>query len=300
MTIHSEEEETISSLSPFIVHKTIMSIAGEPKSIKNLRSGDLLIQCSKESHETSLLKMKKFCGLKCKVTPHTSLNTSKGIVRCPALNRQTNEHILEFMQEQGVTDVRRIKVHRDGILKPTNTFVFIFNTPILPKTVKIGFIQTTVDVYVPNPLRCYECQVFGHHENKCGRQALCVNCGEPEHCPSGSCQRPAKCVNCSGDHPSSSKVCPSWEKEKKIVKIKVEQNITFPEARKQYELFYEAKSYASAVRPSTCNKATQTEDKSTQTEESMANQTKQTETKTQEKPQEKKTEKKAGKRELIY
>ena len=128
-----------------------------------------------------------------------------------------------------------------------------------------------------NPLRCYECQVFGHHENKCNRQAIRVNCGEPEHCPSGSCQRPAKCVNCSGDHPSSSKVCPSWEKEKKIVKIKVEQNITFPEARKQYEqLFYEAKSYASAVRPSTCNKATQTEDKSTQTDENITNYTKQT------------------------
>ena len=72
LTIHSEEEETISFLSPFIVHKTLMSVAGEPKSIKNLRSGDLLIQCSKESHEKSLLKMKKFCGLKCKVTPHTS------------------------------------------------------------------------------------------------------------------------------------------------------------------------------------------------------------------------------------
>ena len=55
------------------------------------------------------------------------------------------------------------------------------------------------------------------------------NCGEPEHCPSGSRQRPAKCANCSGDHPSSLKVCPSWEKEKKIVKIKVEENITFPE-----------------------------------------------------------------------
>ena len=175
------------------------------------------------------------------------------------------------MQEQGVTDLRRIKVHRDGILKPTHTFVFTFNTPILPKTVKIGFIQTTVDVYVPNPLRCYGCQVFGHHKNKCGRQASCVNCGEPEHCPSGSHQSPAKCVNCSGDHPSSSKVCPSWEKEKKIVKIKVEQNITFPEAHIQYE----AKSYASAVRPSTCNKTTQTEDKSTQTGESITNKTKQ-------------------------
>ena len=36
LIIHSEKEgETISSLSPF-VHKTIMSIAGEPRSIKNL------------------------------------------------------------------------------------------------------------------------------------------------------------------------------------------------------------------------------------------------------------------------
>ena len=63
---HSEKEgETISSLSPFVVHKTIISIAGEPKSIKNLRSSDLLIQCAIESHETSLLQMKTFCGLKC-------------------------------------------------------------------------------------------------------------------------------------------------------------------------------------------------------------------------------------------
>ena len=62
---HSEkEDESISSLSPFLGHKTIMSLTGEPKSIKNLRSGDLLI------HETTLLNLKNFCGLKCKVTPH--------------------------------------------------------------------------------------------------------------------------------------------------------------------------------------------------------------------------------------
>ena len=32
-------------------------------------------------------------------------------------------------------------------------------------------MQVKVDVYIPNPLRCYNCQVFGHHENKCGRHA---------------------------------------------------------------------------------------------------------------------------------
>ena len=121
-----------------------MSLTGEPKSIKNLRSGDLLIQCAKEKHETTLLNLKNFCGLKCKVTPHSSLNISKGIVCCPALNRQTCEHILEFMGEQGVTDVGRISAFCDGAKKPTNTFVFTFNSPVLPSVVKIGFMQVKV------------------------------------------------------------------------------------------------------------------------------------------------------------
>ena len=299
--IQKKKEKDISSLSPFLIHKTIMSVAGEPKSIKNLRSGDLLIQCAKEPHEKNLLKMKKFCDVKCTVTPHSSLNVSKGIVRCPALNKQTDEHILEFMKEQGVTAVSRINVFRDNVLKPSNTFVFTFSTPVLPSTVKIGFIQAKVDVYIPNPLRCYQCQIFGHHEHKCGRQAVCANCGMPEHCPSGQCQRPARCANCSGDHPANSKQCPTWEKEK-ILKIKCEQNITFPEARKQFEQFNAVQTYASAVKvskdakirnrynqvphltqdtngkvtnsqktqkPSTCNKQTQTEDKDTQTDDSF-------------------------------
>ena len=36
LIIHSEKGETISSLSPFVVHKKLMSIAGEPKSTKNI------------------------------------------------------------------------------------------------------------------------------------------------------------------------------------------------------------------------------------------------------------------------
>ena len=43
----------------------------------------------------------------------------------------------------------------------------------------------------------------------------------------------------------------------------------FPEARKQYEQFYDTRSYASAVKPGTCNKSTQTEKKNTQTDDSF-------------------------------
>ena len=132
LIIHSEKGETISSLSPFVVHKTIMSIAGEPKSTKNLRSGDLLIQCAKESHEKSLLQMKTFYDLKCSVTPHSSLNTSKGSIRCPALSRVTSNDIKEGMAEQGVTDVHRITVRRDGvIIQLTHMLLHLTHLPYL-------------------------------------------------------------------------------------------------------------------------------------------------------------------------
>ena len=174
------------------------------------------------------------------------------------------------MAEQGVTYVRRITVCRDGVIKPTHTFVLTFNSPNLPTVVKIEFMHAKVDFFIPNPLRCYHCQVFGHHKNKCGRHAVCCKCGEPEQCgPSGVCDKPAKCVNCSGDHPANSKQCPQWEKEKKIIKIKCENNLSFPEARKQYEQFYTGQTYARAVKPGTCNKSTQTDNKSTQTDDSF-------------------------------
>ena len=91
----------------------------------------------------------------------------------------------------------------------------------------------------------------------------------PEHCASGQCQRPAKCANCSGDHSANSKDCPQWEKERKILKIKCENNLSFPEARKQFEQFYQAGTYASAVKPGTCNKSTETDNKTTQTDDSF-------------------------------
>ena len=85
------------------------------------------------------------------------------------------------MREQGVIHDRRIKVRRDDALRDTNTFMFTFNTSALPKQLKVAFLRVSVDPYIPNPLRCYACQVFGHHENKCHREEICANCGQAKH-----------------------------------------------------------------------------------------------------------------------
>ena len=199
----------------------------------------------------NLLRLKSFHNLKVQVSLHASLNTCKGVVRCPDLKGVSEEEILEEMREQGVIHVRRIKVRRDDALKDTNTFVFTFNTSVLPKQLKVAFLRVSVDPYIPNPLRCYACQVFGHHENKCHREEICANCGQPKHSADETdCKRPAKCFNCNEDHPANSKQCQAWHTEKEILKVKYTRNISFPEARKIVESYTAApgKSYASITK----------------------------------------------------
>ncbi|GFW09724.1 hypothetical protein TNCV_867871 [Trichonephila clavipes] len=53
--IVSLESEETSKKSPFAIHRTIIGIGGEPKSIKNLRSGDLLIETNSAIQTKSFL-----------------------------------------------------------------------------------------------------------------------------------------------------------------------------------------------------------------------------------------------------
>ena len=104
---------------------------------------------------------------------------------------------------------------------------------------KVAFLSVNVEVYIPNPLRCYQCQVFGHHEDYCMKTPVCGNCGGERHCNEDrSCKNTAKCVNCNYNHPVFSRDCPTWKKEKAILKV--------PEARKivEEQLAAPDKSYA--------------------------------------------------------
>ena len=143
LLIHSTDESfKMASISPFVIEKTLQSIAGIPKSVKKLRSGDLLVEVEKEAHSRNLLAIKTFFGHPCECIPHRSLTSSRGVIRCPDLAGVSETEIIQGLTDQFVTAARRIKVKRQGKEIQTNTIILTFGTPFLPSFVKIGYLRT--------------------------------------------------------------------------------------------------------------------------------------------------------------
>ena len=212
-------DQPLSKLSPFVIQKVLMSVEGSPKSVRKLSSGSLLIEVERPKHaETNLMKIKEFFQIPAKCSPHGSLNTTRGIIRCPDLAGVSEAEIVEELSNQHVTAARRITVFRDGKKRETNTIVLTFNSAILPKSLKVGYLNVGVDSYIPNPLHCYTCYKYGHHEHRCnkaGSEGVCRHCGEVA-CThdSANCKNSIKCANCGGEHIATSRTCPVWKREK--------------------------------------------------------------------------------------
>ena len=81
--------------------KGLEGLAGEPKSDKKLRNGPLLIECATERHFKYVLKSKLLCNISINVTPHTNLNSSKGLVLSKDLEGVSEEEICENLTSQG-------------------------------------------------------------------------------------------------------------------------------------------------------------------------------------------------------
>ena len=118
------------------------------------------------------------------------------------------------LQEQGVVEVHRVTVKKDTEKVPMNTLFLIFNTPDLPKGITVGYLKVKVAFFVPNPMRCSNCNKFGHTSQRCKVAAKCPGCGKDKD--EGQCEGHKLCSNCNGPHTSSAKDSPVWQKEKEI------------------------------------------------------------------------------------
>ncbi|GFU13098.1 putative transposable element [Trichonephila clavipes] len=134
----------------------------------------------------------------------------------------------------------------------------LFKIPKLPTNIKAGYLSWKVCPYIPNPLRCFKCQRFGHSQISCRGQLTCSRCASVGHA-STDCRLEPKCINCSLPHTAVSKLCPKWKNGKQIQEIKTNKNITYVEARKLI-VPPSVKTYAESAKPSIVNNSTQTDE----------------------------------------
>jgi len=225
---------SLARLSPFAIEKAIQGSLGTVNQVKKLRNGKLLVEISRPSQATNIRKITNLASIPVSISEHRSLNSCKGTIRSFELAAISPAELQEELRPQGIIDIKYLYTVRDGTKKSNGTMILTFNNSTLPKHIKAGYYNINVRQYIPNPMRCFKCQRYGHHQSTCNREEICSSCGLPAHTGS-QCQRSPHCVNCGEGHTSNFNRCPHWLKEKEICKIKLENNISYPEARRRVE-----------------------------------------------------------------
>ena len=248
-----KESNSLRKLSPFAIAKGIVGLAGEPKLVKKTSFG-LLIEVTKKSHAVCLLKSNLIANIPIKVSPHRTLNTVKGVIKCKELSGIAENEITMELRDQSVSAVKRIMIHKGQ--QATDTYILTFQKTDLPQSIKVGYLNIRVNPYIPNPLRCYKCQDYGHGANKCTRQERCSRCGQNH--ANQNCREEPFCVHCHQKHETSDRACQRYLLEKEIQRVKFTEKISFPEARKKVESESARPSYSAAAAKRTKSVETQT------------------------------------------
>lgn len=193
--IDDDPAVNMNRVSPFLIKKSISDCAGENITITKFKDDTLLLRCTSRQ-AVQLLKLTSFYNqMKVKVEEHKTLNLSKGVIMCRDLKYCSDEEIKENLASQNVTDIYRTQRKVNGELKSTISFILTFQPPELPETVTAGYIVLRVRPYVPQPMRCFTCQKFGHTTKSCEKGAICAICLKltNETHVSNECKEPAKC-----------------------------------------------------------------------------------------------------------
>ena len=152
-----DDSQPLTKLSPFAVEKSIQGKYGTVKKVTKMKSGSLLIEASRASQSRMIRDTKTFMDIEVKGSPHRTLNTSRGVIRDHGrdLYDMSDTDIIYELKDQGVENVSRFILKKDGKEIRTNTLFITFGMPTPPAKLKIGYYNVDVKLYIPNPLRCF-------------------------------------------------------------------------------------------------------------------------------------------------
>lgn len=228
----------ISAYNVFQIEKGLNFISKEYTDVVELKSGDLLIKTKNLKAAEKFRKANYIDTIPVSITYHKALNYVQGKIFSKKIIYLSEDELIEGLKEQKVVEIRKIMKKEDDKLVPTGAAVITFDLIRRPEYLKLGWERVKINEYIPNPMRCKNCQKLGHTKNRCKNPELCRECGEIT--PHNPCNKKF-CVNCSVEsHASYESTCPSFLKHKAVLKIKIDKRCTIREAWKTYNLNPEA------------------------------------------------------------
>lgn len=183
-----------------------------------------------------LLKMTHLIdGTKVEVIAHPNLNVCRCVISCFELIHMDEAEILREMGGDGVIRFQRIMRLEAGKKVNTPALILTFCKTTFPGHIKVGLLHVPTRPYFPNPMLCYNCFSYGHTRTRCPGPQRCFNCSGNSH-GEEECGEAPHCRNCNDGHRPTNRQCPVYKQEIEVIKIKVRDNLSFPEARKRAEL----------------------------------------------------------------
>ncbi|XP_050705385.1 caskin-1-like [Eriocheir sinensis] len=177
---------------------------GERLSLKFLESGCVLITPADSAQHDTLLPVREVSGVPVQLRVAPGANTKGVLLAYPVAMP-----LKPLLRHPRVLEAVRCTT-RDG---PTRQ-VFVTVAGPLPGSLDLGSWRTFYTrPYSKEPLRCYNCQQFGHHRARCSRPPVCGICSashDTERCLSKyktGQTITSRCPNCQGEHHAWNRAC---------------------------------------------------------------------------------------------
>ena len=241
-TIYAKGIDTnITRINSLKIQKNIDSSIG--RRVDVYKSGNSLrIECKNDAEVKELMKEKTIGEYSVNYPkPYQKkdqlLTKERGIIF--GVDLEISEEEIKY--ETGAEAVKRIIKKRGDQTITTEQVILCFEKE-MPSYVHIGYRKHRVDRYIPDPIRCYRCQKFGHRAPNCNSKTKCSVCAGPHSvndCPeiqkNTEESKERKCPNCSGNHPASYKGCPSYKTALQVTKIQFQgpTKMSYAEATKK-------------------------------------------------------------------
>lgn len=135
---------------------------------------NLLIVCKDEDQLQKAVTVKEIAKLKMVSSGKVGANRDRGnkgvIGKVPMCLKM--EDINNNVKGGKIRNARRMTI-KNGEKRETETVLIEFEGEVLPQRIFIGYMSYPVKEYVQKPIRCFNCQRFGHIAKVCRGKTMC-------------------------------------------------------------------------------------------------------------------------------